>query len=398
MNLLYIFSLLQIFIYLIVVPAIRFYLYDINIDYKLSVVMFFLFFFIFGGCLYNKKKVRKKYSANLLNINYTKLGFFIIYCWIVLNFIISMQYGLYDRRIGTENAAELFASLPLPILISFRFFEIALPFLISVLIIKKITYSINLNENLLLILLFFSFFSLGAANSRSAFVILIITILIFIQNRVEKEKFKKIAIKSVMAAIFVLLLVQVYRLNTVELHTSDYLGAEILQRLDGLELISEVIKIHGLEFFGPNQSALFNPLISALPFLPMSAELKSIGLTTIKSVVLSDELGSNLKDYNSFIILDIYYVSGLIGICIAGFFMGLLIRIIDGNIFYTKGIIIQFCLIAASINLIFLEREFFGMLIFFVRDFVIIMAIYYTLMKKNTFNDKAAVNSGSRLG
>ena len=154
---------------------------------------------------------------------------------------------------------------------------------------------------------------------------------------------------------------------------SQYIETEFVQRLDGLEVVSKVASIHGYQPFGINVSA-FIPLIkSHIPFLQEAAAYKAAGLTTIKAGILSNELGETARDINSFIILDAYYLGGLLGVGCAGFAIGLLAGFVDKRIGLGRGKVVFVGMVSIAMNLLILEREMLGMAISIVRDFVILL-------------------------
>lgn len=390
MNILFLFSLLQISIYLFLVPIIRYQFFSIELDYPFLVALIFLIFFIMGGVLGKIKISSDKSKSEIRNFEFSNFGICSLLIWIGGVLFISIKFGLYDRRIGTENAAELFGSLPFFILFLFRCLEISLPMLLSLILIKGLTQRrLDLKNKLVAFLLLIAFFSLGAASSRSAILLLVITVLVIIQNRLPKYEIKRFATKLILFSIVIMGVIQVSRLEADSRSFSEYFSAEVVQRLDGLELISEVVKIHGLKFLGVNPMAALNPLISHLAFLPESRVLKSLGLTSIKSIVLSKELGSELRDYNSFILLDIYYICGLLGVCFVGLLLGLLCQRIDKNIFVNQRRIMLIGTIAIAMNLIVLEREFFSIIFSIIRDFIILLVISKMLIvERISYKDK----------
>lgn len=353
-------------------PVIKIITEEVDYEYAWLVSVIFTMAFIVGAAL-SLSLLKKGKPDYVKKIDFTNFGRLIIIIWSLAVIYISFQYGLYNRRIGTEAAGELFSSIPVYALIAFRSFEIVLPFIMSVIIINCVEKTkISLKDSVLTSILVVTFYLLGAGSSRAATLILIITLLVLIQNRIPKEAIVRLGTILITISILALSIIQLNRLDSDERTISEYAASEVINRLDGIELLSKLTEIHELKLTGINIKSAYNALISLMPLSERSIELKAEGLTTIKSVALDEEFGSKERDHNSFIIFDIYYLFGLMGILGFGLLLGLACCFVDKKIFLNQGAVGLIATVTIGTNLIILEREFFGLIISAFRDFVII--------------------------
>ena len=223
---LYYFSFVQIFIYLFAIPAIRLIFYQVEIDYAWAISFTFMTSFLAAGFLFSfLKRNNIRASNELLRFHFSKVGLFFVFTWVTICIVISLQYELYNRRIGTENAAELFASIPIIILLLFRSLELALPMLIALIVIK-IADGMRLvrSEIYITMLLLAAFLSLGAASSRSATGLFLILVLVICQNRIPKYLFRKVILYFLLfGGVFFLGVTVVRSIDNVERNFDEYL-------------------------------------------------------------------------------------------------------------------------------------------------------------------------------
>jgi hypothetical protein len=202
-------------------------------------------------------------------------------------------------------------------------------------------------------------------------------VVVILQNRIQRKTLAKLAAYLFVGGLIIISTVTAFRLmNESKRDLSQYIETEFFQRLDGLEVASKLVGIHGYQPFGINTSAAIYPIISQFPFSQKAVELKAEGLTTVKASILSNELGEVTRDVNSFVVLDAYYLGGLLGVGCTGFLVGLLSRLIDRSIALSKSWVMFVGMVAIAINLIILEREILGMATSIVRDFVILTFAY----------------------
>ena len=378
---------LQITIYLFIAPLVRVFLgKDIN-EYHFGIALFFAFFFAIGGLIFRGKKSTYLHRIDVFKLDAeTSYKWLIIIAWIAVCTLISFSYGLSDRRIGTEVVAELFASIPPFELMIFRVLEIALAFLMSCVLLNfsDDKNSFIKNSSLFLALLF-AFFILGAGSSRSAAGLFVLSILLMVQNKFEPKTLLRLLYKAGIFAGLIFFAVTASRMSTNDdTNVSEYFSSEVLQRIDGLEVVSQIIDKYGYQMTGVNASAALNPITSLIPFLDRAKELKADALTTVKSVILEQELDSKSRDVNSFIILDTYYCGGILGVAFVAILIAYFSRLVDKKIGVTSNWIFQIFLVAIIINFVVMEREAVGMVISIVRDWLILCVVALFLLSRTT--------------
>jgi hypothetical protein len=116
--------------------------------------------------------------------------------------------------------------------------------------------------------------------------------------------------------------------------------------------------------------------------LDRAKELKADALTTVKAVILEQELDSKSRDVNSFIILDTYYCGGILGVTLVAILIAYFSRLADKKIGITSNWIFQIFLIAIIINFVVMEREAVGMVISIVRDWLILCIVALVLLSR----------------
>lgn len=371
---LYWFCLVQIAVYLFLSPLVR-TLSGEAVDYWYSVAAVFLFAYIVGAAT-----VRRRGQASQVGLQLHTSGEWLLIFWSIIYIVCSVQYGLFNRRIGTHVAAELFASIPIYVLAVFRTFEVILPLAISMLLAKVIRLDIASHQKRWQIVDTVCGLSMGAAlllsgvlYSRSQLIFILGSVLVLVQNLVDKVILKQMLLRAGAVGVLVLIGVSSHRWASFEDGTPDgYFFREIVVRLDGLDVLSRLVADRGLSWSGINFSVIFAPLISAVPFLPEAVELKAAALTTVKANILYQEYGSSQGDINSFMVLDVYYCGGMIGIVLSGFFVGVVTRWIDSNIGFSKGFAKTALMVAIASNVVFMEREFVSVFINAIRDSLII--------------------------
>lgn len=373
--------LIQIALYLFVSPIIRIGLGDDVVNYSFAVALLFTFLFIVAGIKSKSNKNLPVSSENQLLISTN--GAIIVSFWALLYIAISLRHGLMNRRIGTHEAAILFSEIPVVELIIFRAFELLFPLLISYLIIKIIKFKLSVPDKLLALSLVVALALSGVIFSRTHLLFILICTAVILQNSLNRGQFRKLLTFAVVAGVLMFVLVSAYRFtHDPPDNLSAFISDSILKRSDGLELISLLIEIYGYPLTGVNPSAITPPIISSIPFLPLADDLKASALTTVKSNILAFEFSSPLRDTNSFVIVDVYYWGGVIGLMLSAIFLGLITTKIDQKILISKSLLINSLLIASAGNIIIMEREFIGILIGMARDFIIFAVVLFIICKK----------------
>jgi hypothetical protein len=390
--LLYTVALFQIGIYLVGVPMLRIALEQKSAgDYDFVLASIAIMAFILGAAL-----CRSRFGTNVtekMHIRLSSTGIWIWCIWSIAYCLISIELGLTNRRIGTEVAAELFASFPLWALATFRVYEVMTPIILAALILDQPKRMIS-RVGLLLSVLAFAMG--GAIFSRSAVALLILLLLIFLQNSFRASQIRLIAVTGIALGVIVGSVVTLNRatIQGTDLDTS-FFGREFFERLDGLEVVSLISSEFGTFSMGIQPQIIAVPVIVALSFLPGAAELKAAATTTIKSMILADYLDSDFRDINSFYVLDAYYTGGLPLVVISSMIVGALARTVDKRIGRKGAHAAQCLMVAASINFVMLEREFVGMLLGTLRDWFLIY-VFLKVLSRSGFS-KLNVKSNSRI-
>lgn len=380
---LYKICLSQILIYLFIIPAVRLIWGGVSSEYSYWTGLVFLLAFISGGVsVFGRISTRR-----LINHKIKADGKFIIIIWALSYVVMSVSYGLFNRRIGTHEAAELFASIPIYALLVFRSFEVMLPFLLSLFVVQVFErrWQSSIDKIVVAILILAIGFS-GAIYSRGQIFYLLASVIVILQNSIDEVIFKRLLLRATALTSFFVIGVSIYRWLSFEADEAYgvYFSREFLARLDGLEVISYLTAREGVSWFGLNPSAIFSPLISAIPFLPEASELKATAMTSVKANILYHEFGSSQGDINSFVLLDSYYWGGILGLVGAGFVLGYASRCVDRYIGKTTMRGVAALLVAAAGNVVFMEREFISMLINVVRDWLIVYVFMVFFLRGNS--------------
>lgn len=394
---LYKFCLAQILVYLYIVPIVRSMIEDAPDDYSYLAASIFLLFFMLGGVSFIKRRGRENNLSKLRYFSVKLNGMILIAIWSVFYVAISINYGLFNRRIGTEGAAKLFASIPLEALVVFRSFELIIPYFLGVFIFQIYNKGkLSAIDKVAAVMLAVGFIFSGAASSRSQTFFILAIAVVLVQNVIAKEQIKKLLSISFLIAVLVVFFVSLSRLMSIDGGIADgYFTREFLARLDGLEVISRLIEENGISLFGLNPSAIFSPIISSIPFLSAANELKAASLTTVKSNLIFQEFGSLQGDINSFALLDPYYWGGMVGVLVSGFLIGLFARWVDRNVGIASKLVWHALAVAIAGNLVYMEREFISMLLGIIRDWFIFYIFMQLFLQKNIYIQK--VGSRSRF-
>lgn len=389
---LYNLCLLQIAVYLFASPLIRQGLGVDATEYSFGIAALFTLLFVAAGIASrSKRRLRGSIDHQLV---VSLRGSIILIAWAILYSALSLKHGLINRRIGTHEAALLFSEIPVFDLIVFRIFELLLPFIIAHLIIKTIKFRLNMTDKCLTLFIGLALALSGLAFSRSQAFFLLASSVIILQNSLNRRQFRKLLTSTAITAIAIFALVSIYRLTSDSAESfNSHLSDEILKRIDGLELISLLVQMHGLSLTGVNPSSAVAPVLSSIPFLPAAVELKANASTTVKSIILALEFGSLQGDTNSFVIVDVYYWGGVVGLMFSAIFLGYATKKVDEKIFISKGVVMNSIFIALACNIIYMEREFINMLIGIGRDFLIYTAIFMILCKRPKFRKNSPVSN-----
>lgn len=376
--------LMQIFLYVFLAPIAREAFDNSEIQYAYSLGLVFLIAFLISGLVVRQKSPTT--TQNEAQFTLTLRAFGLMILWAFAYIAIAIEFGLINRRIGTHEAGALFASIPLSLLVFFRLYEVLLPLFLSLLVARFFNAEkISTIEIAATIILVASIGFSGALYSRSQVAFLMVTVLVLTQNTVDKTTRRNLLASAFFIALMFVATVTFYRWSSPEIYAGDeYFIQAFLERLDGLEVLSNLIKDGGIFWTGQNPDAIWPPLISSIPMLPEAAELKAAALTTVKATLLYTEYGSLQGDINSFAMLDPYYWGGVVGLIFAGAFLGYVSKWVDKNIGQAKSKAIAALQVAIACNIMIMEREYISMLTNIVRDWIV---IYGFLMCFVTMNE-----------
>jgi len=382
---LYLFALLQLAVYLFLAPLMRLHFFEseLGVDYAFGLALVFVLAFVLGAKWAGKSGLFASPGIRLPPAEFTGIGQVAIATWAGLYVAVVVTYGLSDRRIGTELAAELFAAIPPLVTIFFRSFEVVLPYLIAVITLRYLAVGrLTVGECVVLLAMLGAFAMSGAANSRSQTAFEVMAIVAIVQNSISRPRLLRLFVALVALASVVMVLVTANRVATSDdVSVEDYVSHEILKRLDGLELLSRIVDSHGIEVLGVNPTAASIPLLAGIPFLARAQSLKAEAMTNVKAVILDEELDSSGRDTNSFVLVDSYYCGGLLGMVSVGLLLGASTRLVDRCIGRTKRRGIQLLLAALALNLVALEREAIGIGVAVLRDWVILSAVAQLVLR-----------------
>ena len=196
-----------------------------------------------------------------------------------------------------------------------------------------------------------------------------------------------------------LILVILVAINRIDAYINfyDYLLFDVINRLDGLELISQISAQINLSSFGTYDLLIFSNFIAGIPFLDAATALKEAGLTSSKNYLLNVILKSSQIDINNSFITDLFYFGGHLFLFLGSLFLGWLsaktdIAIRSGQWLNNK----ITCALVFSIgyNFFRIEQDFFGLFISSLRDFIIIYILFLSVrFKKSHFYHSSCAHS-----
>lgn len=243
--------------------------------------------------------------------------------------IITVRYGLLDRRQGSEYMAELYATLPLPVLAILRTYELLL---VPVIII----YAFGSAERpkwqrtLMFVTILASLPFMGLADSRGRLIIIGISIAAFVPVKTFISYFyRNVAVFAAAGLASIAFLI--VSMQRAEKYGSfkDYLFLEVYSRLDGLNLVVKLKEASLLSYWGKFDLEMVTPLIAKIPFLEAAQTAKLLGRTSTKQYIIQDLLRSNNFDDSNSMVTDPLYFGGLFGLLVAFFALGLGARAFD---------------------------------------------------------------------
>lgn len=312
--------LIQAVVYLLIAPVLR---AQLELGYKPSFVVTFtaLAALVVGAFVPPLRAANTRLAASN-GIRFQPQSW-LWFGWLTLALAyaaIVVQYGLFDRRQGSDVMAELYATFPLPVLGILRTYEILL---IPVILLYAFGASSTprWQRAIFVLTVIASLPFLGLADSRSKLVVLGMSFVAFIPAArfvsYLYSNWRLMAGGAVAAFVFVFVGVQ----RAMQYGSlTDYLFAEVYVRLDGLNLVTKLREASILSWWGSFDLTMAAPLLSKIPFLEAAQNAKLLGRTSTKQYFIQDLLQSRSFDDSNSMVLDPLYFGGLAGLFIAFFF------------------------------------------------------------------------------
>lgn len=294
----------------------------------------------------------------------------------MLYIYVSWTNGLWNRRQGSEVMADIFGNLPLIELAILRIYEISF---IPIAVVYLFGYNSQASRLIIIFVLLASLPFMGIQDSRGRILVISMCLLSFVRI----NSFRSFIVKNVKIFLFMLLAIGTFiyvsaqRLNSYA-RVDDYLFNEVVRRLDGLNLVSELRDYGYINYLGSFDSAMFGPLISRIPFIEAGRIAKLEGITSTKQYFLKSLLNTRRIDDSNSIILDPLYFGGLLGLAIAFVALGYLIAkfdryVAEGKLFSSHiGITLSLAFITSFVTI---EVDYFGALTSFLQNFFILFVV-----------------------
>ena len=301
----------------------------------------------------------------------------------ILYIYVSWSNGLWNRRQGSEVMADIYGNLPLIELAILRVYEIGF---IPIAVVYLFGENSRTARFFVLSILFASLPFMGIQDSRGRILVIAICLLSFIKienfNYFIKKNIKIFIFMFI--AIFAFIYASFQRL-TAYARVDDYLFSEIVTRLDGLKLVSELRDFGYINYIGRFDSEMFSPLVSRIPFIEAGRIAKLEGVTSTKQYFLKYILNTNRIDESNSIILDPLYFGGLMGLAISIAALGYFIArsdcyIREGRTFSSY---VRLALLLAFItSFATIEVDYFGALTTLIQNFVILFPALWIMLRR----------------
>lgn len=369
---------LQIIIYLFISPIVISLAGDSG-EYRFDFSLIFLISFCIGLILVRKVSKRVEVTA-FYRYPYIPFPMKLALISMALLYIYTViEYGLLDRRQGSEVMALLFADLPLMQLASLRIFEILFyPMLFIILV--GLQYDRETLLKVLLVVFLCAFPFTGVLDSRAK--LLMPVLYYYILFIVPRPDWKPLS-RKIFVSVCVLAGVSIFIMATIRLSDladiSGYVLADFVSRLDGLEFSSKLAGEGTTSWWGTMDFNVFLNFASAIPFLESAAELKVAGMTSSKNYLLQEVLGSSQFDINNSLITDLYYFGGYFLLVTGGIFYGYHVKRFDlvmkSNRIWKGRASLAF-MMSFMINAFRFESDYFGLILSIFRDFFILFVVF----------------------
>lgn len=298
----------------------------------------------------------------------------------VLYASVSIRFGLLNRRLGSEYMAALYADMPLPALAILRGYEIA--FLPAFLVFAFSKTALIQHRVIVGLAIVASLPFMGIADSRGRLLVIVIFLVCFVRPKLVISNFRR-HFRFYLAGLVAIAVFFFYSYQRAGNYSSlnNYLLAEVYQRLDGLNLASQLRDAHLLDNSGQYDGRMFEPLISKIPFLEAAQQAKLLGRTSTKQYYIQDLLKSFRLDDSNSMVTDALYFGGLAGVVIAFFLLGWLIArsdsfIAQGKMFTNWTSTIVTTAFVSSFSLI--EQDLVGSIAAFFQT-VIVIGLFFLI-------------------
>lgn len=242
--------------------------------------------------------------------------------------VVSFQFGLLNRRQGSEMMAEIYGTMPLWALGIIRGYEIIFVPLILIYILAQ---NVKPFEKLAIVIsVLVSLPFMGISDSRGRIVLIALTVVAFFPLS-KVLRYVASNFRALLAACLVIASFTYFSSMRSDNYFSarDYLQIEVFQRLDGLNIVSQMRSANLMPYNGTWDVEVFTPLISKIPFLEAAQEAKLRGQTSSKQYYLQRVLRSDKIDDSNSMITDPLYFGGILGLAVVFIIFGRLCLTFD---------------------------------------------------------------------
>lgn len=371
----------QITIYLIVMPIIRI---GFEPFYRPPIAYGFLALISFGlGALTFRRRLFAKSShVEVFGPQFIvrrHLFLFIFIAAVAYAFVVYTE-GLFNRRQGSEVMAVIYGNLPIYKLAIIRLYEISIIPVLTIAFLNR-EDRFNLNSIAIGLIALMALPFMGVSESRGRLIVFALSFAVFFPpSTVLKSvlmNFKVLLGLSLSFLVFYIVSIsralQYGRIN-------DYLYYEVVTRIDGLNLASELYGSGNLTAGGSWDGAMFSPFIAKIPFFEAGRIAKLSGITSTKQYYLRDILGTSRIDTSSSMILDPLYYAGTLGVIISFFILGVFIRKFDWYINRKDYFSSRFqlsCALTLVSAFIMIENDFFANVLTAIQNIAIIYLVIF---------------------
>ncbi len=323
-------------------------------------------------------------------------GYFIVafiilalaYCYV------SWSNGLINRRQGSEAMAAIFGTLPIGQLVILRAYEIiCVPALILYVFGERKLFEKFLFVGILLLTLPF----MGLADSRGRLVVLAISLLCFVRfDQFVRFLYSNIRLYAAGGLVLSVFGYVSYQRSQQYSSLTEYMFVEVVKRLDGMNLVTELRDFGFISYWGSFDWNMFGPLISRIPFLEAAQAAKLAGKTSTKQYYLQDLLITNRLDDSNSMLTDPLYFGGLVGVLVGFYVLGNFVGLFDKFVKEGKLLTNRFRLVLAMafvMSYSIIEVDYVGAFTSLLQNAVLI-GLLIVFCTKKVHHDKKAVTNG----